>query len=209
MQMSNKLKQTIHKNFFMKDTISVARNLLGCHLIRKTSSGSFMEGRIVETEAYLGIQDSCCHSFNGLYSERTKNMYLEGGHAYVYFTYGMYHCFNIVTGTKSQPEAVLIRALEPLKGIKDMEKNRNQTQLKNLTTGPGKLCQAFDITRDFNGTNLIGNKHLMVTKGKVFKKDIVVDARIGLSPKKEACYWPLRFYLKNNPYISTKKDILL
>ena len=127
----------------------MAEDLLGCYLVRETKSSVLM-GRIVETEAYLGIEDPCCHSFQGLHTGRTKTMYLPGGHIYVYFIYGKYYCFNVVTGGVNQPEAVLIRAVEPVGGISKMQENRKQKQLKDLCSGPGKLCQAFGINKDFN-----------------------------------------------------------
>ena len=195
----------LKKSFFTKDTIEVARNLLGCYLVRKTQQNLFLIGKIVETEAYLGIEDSCCHSYKGLYTNRTKTMYLEGGHAYIYFTYGMHHCFNIVTSKKNQPEAVLIRALEPIKGLEKMKKNRKTMDLKNLTTGPGKLCQAFDITRNLNGINLLNSDDLYIEKAGKLQEEPSVDVRVGLSRYKDACYWPLRFFLKNNNYVSTRK----
>ncbi len=198
----------LKKSFFTKDTIEVARNLLGCYLIRKTKQGSLLKGKIVETEAYLGVEDSCSHSYKGLYTNRTKTMYLEGGHAYVYFTYGMHHCFNVVTAQKNQPEAVLIRALEPTEGLEEMKKYRKVFDLKNLTTGPGKLCQALNITKDLNGVNLINSDKLYIEQGIKLKEEPFVDIRIGLSPHKDASYWPLRFFLKNNDYVSLKKSLM-
>ena len=199
----------LKKSFFTQDTIEVARQLLGCYLIRKIKNNLFLRGKIVETEAYLGIQDSCCHSYNGLYTDRTKTMYLEGGHAYIYFTYGMYHCFNIVTAKKQEPEATLIRALEPIEGFEIMKKNRKKLDLEQLTNGPGKLCQALDITKNFNGIDLSTSSDLYIEQGeKVSENDISTDMRIGLSPHKEACYWPLRFFLNNNEAVSIKKHLM-
>ncbi len=198
----------LKKSFFTKKTTEVAENLLGCYLVRKTRDGSLLKGKIVETEAYLGIEDSCCHSYKGLYTNRTKTMYLEGGHAYIYFTYGMHHCFNVVTAKKNQPEAVLIRALEPIEGLEKMKKYRKKADLKNLTTGPGKLCQALDITKDLNGINLVDSDKLYIEKGKKRQEKSCVDTRVGLSPYKEACYWPLRFFLKDNDYVSLKKNLI-
>jgi len=198
----------LNKSFFTKDTIEVARNLLGCYLVRKTKQNGIIKGKIVETEAYLGVQDSCCHSYKGLYTDRTKTMYLEGGHAYIYFTYGMYHCFNVVTAQKNQPEAVLIRALEPIEGIQTMQIKRNKTELEQLTSGPGKLCQALSITRKLNGINLSTSHRLYIEKGNSLKTEPAVDARIGLPHHKEASYLPLRFFIKDNKYVSLKKALL-
>lgn len=200
--------QKLNKDFFIRDTVQVAEELLSCYIVRRTPQG-LIKAKIVETEAYLGVLDSCCHSFNHLYTERTKAMYARGGYLYVYFTYGMHYCLNIITEKEGCPEAVLIRALEPLEGIEQMKKNRNQTDLNNLCSGPSKLCQALKINKDFNTVDLIDNKDLFIQKNLDEKKEeMVIDARIGLSASKEACYWPLRFFIKNNPYVSVQKNIL-
>jgi len=191
----------------------VAKELLGCFLVKKTQTGGgILKGKIVETEAYLGLKDESCHSFGGKKTKRTKIMYHRGGVAYVYFTYGMHHCFNIVTAKKGEPEAVLIRALEPITGIEEMFKNRflkNQNRktpitIKNLTNGPGKLCQALNICKKLNGEDLRGNK-LYIEKGiKIAKKNIGISRRIGLSTKQSSYYWPLRFYIKDSAFLSIK-----
>ena len=195
--------KALSQNFFMKETTQVAEELLGCYLVRNVKGQSLI-GRIVETEAYLGVEDPCCHSFGASYTERTKTMYLLGGYSYVYFTYGMYHCFNVVTKSKKEPEAVLIRAIQPLEGFSEMRKNRNKEKITELCSGPGKLCQAFDITRSLNGKNLTQEGELYISKGKK-SKEIEVDSRIGLPLHKDAAYWFLRFYVKNNPFVSVKK----
>ncbi len=204
---------TLSTDFFMNHTVWVAENLLGLILVRMTDAGSVLKGKIVETEAYLGLQDPCCHSFGGRRTDRTKAMYLPGGHIYVYFTYGMYHCFNIVT-TKDHPEAVLIRAIEPLKGISYMRHNRlvahnkkSLTKIKKnnvqLTNGPGKLCQAMDITSQLSGKKLGGAIYIETNHQPRFThKDVAVSERVGLSAKQFACDWPLRFFIKDNPYVS-------
>ena len=192
------------KQFFERKTTKVAVDLLGHVLVRVTEAGVVFKGKIVETEAYLGLQDDCCHSFGGRRTERTKVMYFSGGCAYVYFTYGMHHCFNIVTSKAGQPEAVLIRALEPVRGISEMQKNRSWRDIKNLANGPGKICQAFGICKKLNGESLEGNK-LYIEKGKKVFEKMAVSERIGLSPVQSACYWPLRFYIADSPFVSVKK----
>ena len=184
-------------SFFQQETTKVAEGLLGCVLNRKTPQGLCFKGRIVETEAYLGLRDDSCHSFGGRKTNRTQVMFLDGGHVYVYWTYGMHYCFNIVTAGVHEPEAVLIRALEPLQGISEMQKNRGQAiPFSNLTNGPAKLCQALNIDKSLNGIKINGNT-LYVEKGpSPANKDILTGPRIGLSPKKSSCYWPLRFFLK-------------
>ena len=165
-------------------------------------NGSLLKGKIVETEAYLGLNDPSCHSYRGKRTNRTQVMYREGGSSYVYFTYGMHYCFNIITAEKNQPEAVLIRALKPIKGISIMRKNRSQTEIKNLTSGPAKLCQALQIDRQLNGVNLTGDT-LYIEKGEVISPRLIAAApRVGLSENQDSCFWPLRFYIQNSPFIS-------
>ncbi|MCY4512452.1 MAG: DNA-3-methyladenine glycosylase [Bdellovibrionales bacterium] len=192
----------LKKSFFQRDTVTVAREVLGCILVRKDPfSGNLLKGRIVETEAYLGLEDPSCHSFNGRRTERTKTMYLTGGHAYIYFIYGMHYCFNIVTENTEKPEAVLIRALEPLKGLSNMRKNRNQQNRTNLTTGPAKLCQALNITKELNGASL-ESRNIFIESDVSKAIEPVETRRIGLSPTSDSFWWPLRFFLPNNPYVS-------
>lgn len=189
--------------FYMQDTVRVSEKLLGCYLVRKIKDQTLI-GRIVETEAYLGLKDSSCHSFNSKVTDRTKTMYLKGGHSYVYFTYGMYYCFNVVTKTEKEPEAVLIRALEPIAGFKEMKKNRKKEKLIELCSGPGKLCQAFNITKSLNAKNLIQDTEIYISQGKN-NQEMEIGTRIGLDLHKDSAYWPLRFYIKDNPYVSSKK----
>ena len=192
----------LKKNFFQRETITVAREILGCALVRKDPlSGKHLKGRIVETEAYLGLEDPSCHSFNGRRTGRTKTMYLPGGHAYIYFIYGMHYCFNIVTENIKKPEAVLIRALEPLEGLSEMRKNRGQQNLKNLTTGPAKLCQALNITAELNGIDL-ESQSIFIESGSRAMTEPVETHRIGLSQQSDSFWWPLRFFIPNNPYVS-------
>ena len=197
-------------SFFQEETTKIAVALLGCVLNRVTKNGQHLKGRIVETEAYLGLKDDCCHSFGGKKTERVKVMYQPGGCAYIYFTYGMYYCFNIVTAHFGEPEAVLIRAIEPLTSLDVLQKNRALSQkilsrpsgIFNLTNGPGKLCQALRINKKLNGERMDGDK-LYVEIGKSpAEKNIATGPRVGLSPYRNASYWPLRFYIKDNPFVS-------
>lgn len=196
-------------HFFMRDTIQVAEDLLGCHLVRKLENRATLVGRIVETEAYLGAQDPCCHSFRGLRTQRTQSMYLPGGHSYVYFIYGMYYCFNVVTQSQKEPEAVLIRALEPIEGLSTMRKNRKRDELDSLCSGPGKLCQAFDITTSLNGKNLSREGEIYISKGErsIENEEIETDSRVGLPLHQGAAHWPLRFYIKGSVFVSTQRPI--
>ena len=194
----------LNQKFFMQDTAKVAEKLLGCYLVRKIKKQSLI-GKIVETEAYLGLKDPCCHSFKGRYTERTKTMYLPGAYSYVYFTYGMYYCFNVVTKTQKEPEAVLIRAVQPLKGISEMKKNRKKEKLTELCSGPGKLCQAFHITKTLNAKNLSQEGKVFISKGDN-SCPVEVDSRVGLPFYEDSSYWFLRFYIKNNPFVSLRKN---
>jgi DNA-3-methyladenine glycosylase len=191
--------------FFRRDTVDVAVDLLGQILIHRTASQTYL-GRIVETEAYLGLEDPACHSFHGKTTERTWPFYLEGGHIYIYMIYGVHYCLNFITGDMKTPEAVLIRAVEPLYGVEAMAENRNlpfsESNIKKLCNGPGKLCQAFAIDKSENG-KLTNSAGIGVLKGEtVSKLDIVARPRIGLNPGQDSSSWPLRFYIEYNGFIS-------
>lgn len=196
-------KKPLPRSFYLHDTVSVARSLLGCVLWRKIGS-SEVAARIVETEAYLGANDPAAHSRRGLRTPRVESMYLEGGHAYVYFTYGMHFCLNVVTQEADQAEAVLIRAAQPLKGIEIMEINRPKAKREyDLLSGPGKLCMALQIDRDLDGEPLDGKK-LWLAPGETetAEADIMVTPRIGIDGSGDAAHWPLRFFLGGNRYVS-------
>lgn len=187
-------------DFFLDDTQKVAKALLGQFLVR-ILNGNIIAGKIVETEAYLGFNDPACHSYKGK-SERVKPMFNQGGVAYVYFIYGMYHCFNVVTQQKGVPEAVLIRAIEPLAGIDIMKKLRDYR--KNLTSGPANLCKAMEIDKRFNNHPLNANP-LYLQKGvQIPDNQIIKTTRIGVNYAGEAARWNLRFYILNNQFISKK-----
>lgn len=190
-------------SFYKKNTDQVAKRLLGKTLVH-IYKGKRLSGIITETEAYLGIKDRACHTFGGRRTTRTESMYLPGGYAYVYFIYGMYNCVNVVTRTEAHPEAVLIRALEPIDGIEQMMKNRNSKNLLNLTTGPGKLCQAMAITKENNTQSLLSDTLFIEDTGTIPTANIVARPRIGIAYAEEAIHWPLRFYIKDSKYISKK-----
>jgi|SRR3989338_5308626 len=183
----------LKKEFFAGETLDVARNLLGCYLINGNCAG-----KIVETEAYLE-NDSASHSFKGK-TKRNGAMFGEPGTAYVYFTYGMHHCFNVVTNKKGIGEAVLIRALEPVKGINKMKLNRKKEDIKFLCSGPAKLVAALGINKKHNGASLINGK-IKITEGEK-PKEIVSTGRIGIKNNAHLHY---RFYIKGNPFISNGK----
>lgn len=192
-------------NFYSRNVITVAKDLLGKIFVRITD-GKILSGRIVETEAYDGSIDEAAHSFNGK-TKRNEVMFEQGGLLYVYFTYGVHHCCNVVTGKPGEGCAVLIRGIEPISGINQMAINRfgnpdfTQKELLNLTNGPGKICKAFSIDRNDNGTNLTGDEIFIIDGVKIPKNKIVVSTRIGI---KKSADLPWRFYIKDNQFVSRK-----
>lgn len=189
----------LEQDFYFQKTEDVAKKLLGKVLYFENEDKKIFSGRIVETEAYTGIEDPAAHTFGDRRTERTKSMYLEGGHSYVYFIYGMYYCLNFVT-RKSDPEAVLIRALEPVhhSGEKPRKKDLH-------TNGPGKLCKYFGITKKQDGLKLWKKRSGLWVEDDGFKvktKQIVSAPRVGVDYAGAAAAWPLRFYLKDSFWVS-------
>ena len=169
---------TIPRKFYLQDTVTVAKNLLGKKIVRKIGRIE-ISGIITETEAYRHKDDPASHAYRRI-TERNKAMFGDVGMAYVYFTYGMYYCFNVVARSpKVAAGAVLIRAIEPEKGIKKMQENRNKKDLKNLTNGPAKLTQAMRITKEHYGVDLTRDSKLYITEG-IKVKNIVSSPRIGI-----------------------------
>ena len=188
--------------FFRQDTVELARKLLGCLLVHRTTDG-VAGGMIVETEAYVGAVDKACHAYQNR-SERTEIMYHDGGYAYVYFIYGMHYCFNVVTGPRGEGNAVLIRALEPVLGLDLMQRRRNTKLLQNLCSGPGKVCQAMGITKNEYGTDLCSeNSPLRLIRYRHIPDQMIASSpRINVAYAEEAVAWPWRFYVKDNSYVS-------
>ena len=183
--------------FYDRDTEQVARDLLGA-VVRCTTSDGVASGRIVETEAYLGEHDLACHAAAGL-TARTRWLYGAPGTAYVYFIYGVHWCFNAVTRAVGSPSAVLVRALEPLEGLELMRERRGVAHDRDLTNGPGKLCEALGITGALNG--------LPLQKGpiEILRGEPVPDARVQVTPRigiTKSAEWPLRWLVRDNPYVS-------
>jgi DNA-3-methyladenine glycosylase len=185
----------------------VARSLLGCILWRRHDD-DLLAARIVETEAYLGANDSASHARRGLRSARNESMYLEGGHAYVYFTYGMYWCLNVVTQEEGLAEAVLLRAAEPVRGIGSMRERRPKAKNEwDVLSGPGKLCMAMDIDKRLDGESLQGDTLFLTGRdGEVRDEDIAVSPRIGVEGSGEAASWPLRFFLRGHRHVSARRQ---
>jgi len=192
--------------FYQQDTVKVAKDLLGKILVHDSSQGK-TAGRIVETEAYRGPEDKAAHSCGGRRSARNEVMFGEKGHAYIYFIYGMYYCLNVTAGhVPGKPEAVLIRALEPVVGQDIMTKRRGARQAKaaNLTNGPSKLCMAMDISKSQNKTDLTSPPLYIEDAPPVPKEDIVETTRIGVDYADEWKNRPWRFYIKRNSFVSAK-----
>jgi len=167
------------REFYLQDTVTVAKNILGKRIIRKIGRCE-ISGIITETEAYRHKDDPASHAFRKI-TDRNKAMFGEVGMAYVYFTYGMHYCFNVVARhPKSAAGAVLIRAIEPEKGIKVMQENRNNANLKSLTNGPAKLTQALDINKEQYGMDLTKKSELFISEGIKKPKKISASPRIGI-----------------------------
>jgi DNA-3-methyladenine glycosylase len=180
--------QKLPRSFYDRDTRTVARELLGKLLVR-LDHGIPRIGKIVEVEAYLGPHDLAAHSSRGL-TERTRVMFGPPGHAYVYFIYGMYYCMNVVTECEGHASAVLLRALEPVKN------------LNGRTSGPGLLCRAMHIDRRLNGHDLLSDNFFIGAPAKTEPFAIVKRPRIGVDYARHWAKRHLRFYIKNNPFVS-------
>jgi len=166
------------REFYLQDTVSVAKNILGKRIIRKIGNQT-ASGIITETEAYRHTDDPASHAF-GKITDRNKVMFGEVGIAYVYFTYGMHYCFNVVARSpRAAAGAVLIRAMEPERGIKEMLRNRSNVNLKDLTNGPGKLTQALQITKEHYGLDLTKKSELYITDG-IKPRKITRSPRVGI-----------------------------
>jgi len=190
--------EALPQSFYLQDTVTVARQLLGCMLVYESERGR-ASGRIVETEAYLAA-DEASHSFRGP-TARNGVMFGPTGYAYVYFIYGAHFCINAVTQPEGVAEAVLIRALEPVDGLALMMERRRTTVARNLCSGPGKLCQALGITGAQNGAALFDGR-LRIRAGETpAAAEVVATTRVGIT---KAADLPLRFYLRDNPHISKR-----
>jgi DNA-3-methyladenine glycosylase len=205
---TNKLtgRAPLPREFYTRrNTLRIARELLGRRLVVPTPEGARASGIIVETEAYQGPLDKASHAYGNRRTNRTETMFGIGGTAYVYFIYGMYYQFNVVTSVETIPHAVLIRALEPDEGIDWMRERRPVRDDRNLTNGPGKLCQALGIDRSYNGADLTGTRIWIEEGGGRLKATrIASGVRIGIDYAEEYAAKPWRFWIKDNPYVSKK-----
>lgn len=196
------MQAALPREFYLRDTREVARDLLGKELVRVHPEGT-ASGIIVETEAYMGLTDRASHAFGGRMSRRTSIMFGEGGFAYVFLIYGMYWCLNLITRESGAPECVLIRALEPVSGIDLMYSRRKAAGRRpcTLTNGPGKLCAALAIDGSLYGADLCGDT-LFVTEGDIPEGEIVEAKRVNIDYAAEAAHFHWRYYLKGNPCVS-------
>ena len=191
------------QQFYLRPTLKIARDLLGRYFVRRLGEETLI-GRIVEVEAYLGEKDPASHAYRGR-TKRNEVMFRLGGHLYVYFTYGMHFCANVVTEREGLGRAVLLRAIEPIQGVETMSRLRERkgTKIRSrmLTNGPAKLCEALDLKRNENGTDLSGDQIFLTQGEPVHRKDIGVSTRIGINAGKEHRW---RFFLRGNRYLSRR-----
>jgi len=217
---SERNAEPLPRDFYLADAITVARTLLGKKLVHCSHEGT-AAGIIVETEAYAGHEDAACHSYQRKApggEHRTNIMFNEGGYAYVYLIYGMYNCFNVVVNEAGNPEAVLIRAIEPVEGLPLMAKRRGldisldrHQGIKKLCSGPGKLCIAMGITREHYGQDLCqpaSTGGITITQGiTIAETDIAATPRINVDYAGEASAWQYRFVIRTSPFLSTRKHV--
>jgi DNA-3-methyladenine glycosylase len=197
------VNRKLAREFYTRsNVVTVARDLLGRLLVVPTAGGKRVSGKIVEVEAYRGPQDRAAHSYGGRRTKRTETMYGIGGTAYVFFVYGMYYQFNVVTSSAEAPHAVLIRAVEPVEGIELMRKRRRGQPDHNLTNGPGKLCIALGIDRRLDAADLLGNCVWLEEGEKISRTRIATGPRIGIDYAEEWKDKPWRFWVKDNPFVS-------
>jgi len=199
------------REFYARETLQVAEELLGKILVHEVN-GVKLRGKIVETEAYIGSIDKACHAYGGKKTPRLMTLYGRPGIAYVYFIYGLYHCFNVITKEEGCPEGVLIRAIEPIEGVDVMSRLRfdkahdelTKTQFKNLTSGPSKLCIAMNIDKENDKQDLCTSELYIDNPLEKEKVEIIKAKRIGIDYAEEARDFLWRFYIKNNIWVSVK-----
>lgn len=193
--------------YLRNNVVTIAKQLLGKLLVTHFEN-ELTAGRIVEVEAYNGIADKASHSYGGRRTARTEIMYAAGGTAYVYLCYGIHHLFNVVTNTAGTPHAILIRAIEPVKGIPVMLQRMLKEKLDySVGRGPGNVSKALGIVTANTGMSLLGNTIFIADDGVVYKRSqIITGPRIGVDYAAEDAFLPYRFYIKGNLYISGKRQ---
>lgn len=199
------------KEFYKQGALILAKELLGKTLVR-TVDNVTLRTKIVETEAYIGEIDKASHAYNGRRTERTEPLFREGGIAYVFFIYGKYYCFNVISGVEDKGEGVLVRALEPLnefdylaqKRFNQNYKDLSEAKKRSITNGPSKFCMALSIDKSDNYKKLYQKGDIYIEDEENEKFEIVETKRIGIDYAEEAIEFPWRFYIKDNKYISKK-----
>lgn len=199
--------KALPQSFYLEgDVVDISKKLLGKIIVTDIDAETTIS-RIVETEAYNGSMDKACHAYPNRKTPRTEVMFKEGGRSYVYLCYGIHYLFNIVTNKENEPNAVLIRAVEPLRGLDIMENRRKIHNRINLTNGPGKLAGALGITRNLNDITLYDSNSsiwLGVEEGEGQDLEIIQTTRVGVDYAEEDALLCWRFYIKDNPYVSRK-----
>ena len=197
------LMNKLTRDFYLTDGLTLAKALPGKVLVHETEEG-ITSGIIVETEAYLGPEDKAAHTYKARRTSRTEIIFGEGGHAYVYLVYGLHCCFNVTANVAGKPECVLVRALEPIEGVRLMMKRRRTDRVRNLCDGPGKLCQALGITRTLYGADLCGDE-LYILDRETVNVEVIATPRIGIDYAEEYRDVCWRFCVSGSEYLSTKK----
>ncbi len=200
MNLKRWLKNKRNKDFFRRSAAGVAREILGDYLVL-SGKRDVLAGKIVETESYPGLEDDASHSFKGKKTPRNQILYQPGGLIYIYLIYGKFWCFNIVVSQPNDPQAVFIRALEPLAGIEVMQKRRGLSDPRKLTNGPGRWTMSFGIDKKFLGQDITSSR-IFISANPSKKQAIVSTRRIGVDYATQSRDLPLRFYLKGNPFVS-------
>jgi DNA-3-methyladenine glycosylase len=191
------------RDFYTRSKVlEVARDLLGKKLVVPAKNGSRVAGIIVETEAYRGPEDRASHAYNGRRTNRTETMYAIGGTAYVYFVYGMYNQFNVVTNVEDVPHAILVRAVEPSEGLDIMRRRRPRRSEYELTSGPGRLCLALGIDRQLDKADLLGERVWIEEGVSISPRQIARGPRVGIDYAESWIEKPWRFWVRDNPFVS-------
>lgn len=198
---TNEVFKRLDREFYNKNAIDLSKDLLGKYLVHVVK-GKKLSGKITEVEAYMGVQDKASHAYNNKRTSRTEPMYGIPGHSYVYLIYGMYYCFNVVAAEEGNPQAVLIRSIEPEENLELMAELRygktynslNNYQLKNFGNGPGKLCKALSITKEQNTLDLCSSNLYIEDRGDTVEQ-IIADKRINIDYAEEAKDYLWRFYI--------------
>jgi len=201
--------EILSHEFYNHTSLEVAPRLLG-KILTRIQDGKRLSGKIVEVEAYMGPDDKAAHSYGNKRTKRNEVMFGPPGYAYVYMIYGMYYCMNVITSPENVPHGVLIRAVEPLEGLEYMSLNRynlpledlTPSKLRNLTRGPGRLCNAMNIDLSLNGASLLGPEIFIEEPAAHEEFTIASSPRINISYAQEAVSYPWRFYIEGNRYVS-------